>query len=687
MNVIYLDCSSGISGDMFLGAFVDAGFKLNDLKRALSKLNLKGYRISAKEVKRHHINATKICIETVKERQIGFKPTEIEGIIKKSSLHPKTKEMAMKIFQRLCAAERKVHKERKIHLHELGHIDTVLDIVGAAICLSMWKIEKIYFSNITFGQGVLKRRIPLPIPSPATLELLKGIPSRFSNIGKELITPTGAAILRTVGTSCPGNGPTLKVKEIGYGAGTRNIEELPNTLRLVFGEEIPQYLRDSVTVIETAVDDTMPIMYTYLYERLFAIGALDVYVTNISMKKQRPAALLTAVIPDELLKETAEVIFRETGTIGIRYYRTDRLKLQRVSRDVKTKYGSIKVKMSGANGEIYKVSPEFESCRSIASKNKVPLSKVYEAAKKTISILLLCVFLDISAVFCDTVYLNNGREVKGIVVEEYNDRVVLSTEFGERQIMKDKINRVLYDLPEQNMVAMADKYMEKHDYDRAYYYYEKARGMNPDNKEAIEGVNYLNSYMLRKNSARKAQHVRWRQDVENFRENKPVSHEPNELRLIRIVGITLQEVKKKGIIVTKVYAGTPAAIAGMKKGDLLSSIWGELTKYLSKDDAVDRLIKPELMEIQIQIDRYMDSTPDAIQPSQLELTFNGLILKNISEKTKAYKAGLRDGDLILSINYANIRYTPLNEVMQLIKKDPTRINIRRDLTIWRKIEG
>lgn len=680
MKVAYLDCISGISGDMILGAFLDAGFKLSVLKENLSKLDLSGYKIMSKKVKRHHISATRLDIDIEKDNR-KFTPDKIERIIEESRLEDNIKQTALRTFKNLCMAERKVHRAKEVHLHELGSVDTILDIVGVSVCMAKWNIQKLYFSKLIFGRGIKKADSGmLPIPAPASLELLKNIPSKFSSIENELITPTGAAILSTLGTFCPE--PEIKVKNLGYGAGSRDLKQLPNALRLFVGEEVPSYLSDNVTVIESAIDDTMPIVYTYLYDELFRGGALDVYITNIQAKKNRPGQLLTVVLPNHLLSDISEFIFRETNTTGLRYYRVDRLKLHRVSKKVLTKYGRISVKISGSEKEIYKSSPEFESCKKIAMNKKIPLVRVYEEAKKAIILSAFFIFASFASSFCDTIYLKDGSQVKGIVVEEYSDRIIISTEYGEAKMLKGEIRGIDYDLMEQNLVGLGNKYKEAGDYIRAYFYYDKARNLNPQYKEAVDGANYIEGFLFRKELGRKSDEINWRQEVEDFQQNRFKKEEQAVSNLKQLIGIEIEDTGKD-IKVIKVYEELPADKAGIREGDYLSAIWGKLTGYMSCEEVARVLSKPENLEMKLEIDREIKVGPHVIKSSQFDLRFEGLCLRNIPDGSKAFAAGLRNNDLILSIDGESIRYTPLKEVMDLLRSNPRTLLVRRELTIWR----
>lgn len=301
--------------------------------------------------------------------------------------------------------------------------------------------------------------------------------------------------------------------------------------------------------------------------------------------------------------------------------------------------------------------------------------------------LAACVFTFYpDAVFPDTIYLKDGSEVKGIIVEEYKDRVIVSTEYGETEMSKDEIKKINYDLAEQNLVSMADKYMQIGDYEKAYFYYEKAKKVNPDYKEAIEGSNYLSGYLFRKELTKKTDYVNWRQTVEDFQRNKSEEGGAPADMLRRVVGMDIIR-KDKEIIITKVYSSSPAEQAGVEEGDVISSVWGVLTKYMSEKEVTEELIKPEHLEVKILIDRDVPIEPDVIHPSQLQLTFEGLSLRNISENTKAYGCGVRSDDLILTIDGESIRYTPIKDVTHQLKSGARNVMLRREITIWRKKEG
>jgi len=384
MRIAYFDCFGGISGDMTLGAFLDAGLSIKTLSGELAKLKLKGYILKKTDVSRGSLSGTQFhCIAGDKRR--GHRPLkEIFKIIEKSTLKQKVKSAAKDIFTTIGRAEARVHrhgKAREIYLHELGDVDSIVDIVGTAIALDELGIDEVYSSKVTLGRGFVDARHgALPLPAPATLEILKGVPAEISDVESELVTPTGAGILKTLSVGF-GRMPQMKVGGIGYGAGSRDIPGRPNMLRVLIGEKIPAFKEDSITVIETNIDDMNPQNFEYLFERLFKEGALDVYTTVIQMKKSRPAFKLTVLCDREDTKRLAAVIFSETTTIGVRFYEADRFKLDRKTVRVRTKYGDINVKMSGGSGGALTASPEYDECVKLARSKKVPLKFIYDEAK------------------------------------------------------------------------------------------------------------------------------------------------------------------------------------------------------------------------------------------------------------------------------------------------------------------
>lgn len=391
MRIAYFDCFSGIAGDMVLGALIDAGLDIKFLGKELKKLKIKGYELKKSKVRRGGLIGTKFSVivkgdaDKHAHRPLG----EILKIIDKSLLSHKVKDVATKIFNNIGEAEAKIHgisDKKDLSLHELGDIDSIIDIVGTSIALDRLGIEEIYSSSIHFGRTLVNTRHGvLPTPAPAALELLKGVPSRISNIDAELVTPTGAGILKTLVKSF-GEMPQMRVSRIGHGAGTQELKELPNMLRVMIGQLHAAFKKDRVFVIETNIDDMSPQHFEYLFEKLFKEGALDAYTTSIQMKKTRPAFKLTVLSTPAIFDKLCSTIFKETSTIGIRYHEQNRYKLDRELVNVDTGYGKVKVKLSRGPDDILTVSPEYEDCARLARSRKVPLKTVYDAAKRAVEV-------------------------------------------------------------------------------------------------------------------------------------------------------------------------------------------------------------------------------------------------------------------------------------------------------------
>lgn len=395
MAIAYLDCAAGISGDMCLGAIVDAGVSLKKLGDRLKSLPVRGYRLESARVTRSSIASTKVDVILKPDAGVpgagSRKWKDIDDIIGKSGLSPHIKERARKIFRRLFEAEGKIHGKayNKTHLHELGAVDCLVDIVGTLIGLDILGVDKLYASAVNLGSGSVKTgHGKLPVPAPATAEILKGIPVYSSDIPFELTTPTGAAILSGLADGFV-NLPLMKIDRIGYGAGRKDFTDLPNVLRILVGEtavknqEKHSGLSPSsrhLTLIETNIDDMNPQLYGYVMERLFKAGALDVYLTQIIMKKGRPGVLITALCPPDRKTAIMDILFRETTTLGIRFYETSRTALEREIKEIRTKWGKIRIKTAMAGNDTMKRSPEYEDCRSISVKHKLPLIEVMRQA-------------------------------------------------------------------------------------------------------------------------------------------------------------------------------------------------------------------------------------------------------------------------------------------------------------------
>jgi len=380
----YFDCFSGISGNMILGSLLDAGLSLEDLQAELDKLDVSGFNIKVNRVKRQGISAMHVKVDT-EETHVHRHLHHIVDILEKSSLKQRVKDDCRKIFTRLAEAEATVHNTTidRIHFHEVGALDAIVDIVGAVAGLRKLGVEKIYVSPFSLGTGfTVCAHGKIPVPVPATVELLKDKPVRYTDIEAELVTPTGAAILSTLGDHF-GVPPAMSFETIGYGAGTRELP-IPNTLRLFLGqreEEFAEYDCDSIVVVEANIDDMNPQFYEYLFEKLFETGALDVYTMPVSMKKNRPGTVLSVLAPVELKQQVVNLILRETTTIGVRWQEMQRAKTQRVIRTVETQYGQVRIKVSRLGERIINISPEYDDCKKLAQAHPdIPLKHIYQEA-------------------------------------------------------------------------------------------------------------------------------------------------------------------------------------------------------------------------------------------------------------------------------------------------------------------
>lgn len=383
MKIAYLDCFSGISGDMVLGSLVDAGLPFEVLTRLIDDLNLPGCKVVSREVKRAGIAATKVDVITSSKNK--RRPAQILNLIDNLNLSSHLKEKSKKIFLNLAKAEVKIHQESldSLHLHELGSLDTLIDIVGSVIGFDRMGVERIYASRVNVGGGRVKTSHGnFPIPAPATAQLLKGIPIYSTPIEAELTTPTGAAILKGLST-IHGPIPHMRLEEIGYGAGEKNLSS-PNVLRVLMGEMETSAQEDWVVILETNIDDMNPQFYEYVTSSLFKKGALDVFLTPTQMKKHRPGVLLTVICQEEKKEAILNTIFKETTTLGIRMSRSRRRKLKRERKTFPSSLGKVKVKLSFFGDEVINVSPEYDDCRKIAQKKNLPLRKVYELIKREV---------------------------------------------------------------------------------------------------------------------------------------------------------------------------------------------------------------------------------------------------------------------------------------------------------------
>jgi pyridinium-3,5-bisthiocarboxylic acid mononucleotide nickel chelatase len=384
MKLAYFDCFSGISGDMTLGALVDAGCDVAHLRSELGRLQVPGWELSAEKVWKNGMAATHVKVKTedqTKHRSLG----DILEILRNSQLAPEVFERAAAIFTKLGEAEARVHDValEKIHFHEVGAVDAIVDIVGACVGFHALRIEKFACSALNVGGGTAKMAHGiLPVPAPATANLLQGRPTYSNGVQKELVTPTGAAIVATLCDSF-GPQPAMTVSAIGYGAGTADLEGQPNVLRMLVGEAAEKTVAgfdEEISVIEANLDDMNPQIYGYFLEKALAAGALDVYTTPVQMKKNRPGTLLTVLCKPQDTNALMSLIFAETTTFGARTYRAQRRTLPREFVNVSTEFGDVRIKISRVNGRILHVAPEYEDCRKLAVEKNVPLQRVISEA-------------------------------------------------------------------------------------------------------------------------------------------------------------------------------------------------------------------------------------------------------------------------------------------------------------------
>jgi uncharacterized protein (TIGR00299 family) protein len=383
MKTLYFDCFAGASGDMILGAMVAAGVAPDFLRAQLSLLPVGGFNISFETVNRSGLSATYARVETAHEHKHRHL-SDIKQIIAGSGLSDSVKQRAIQIFTRLAEAEARVHNEPvdHVHFHEVGALDAIVDVVGAAICFDALQIDRFISSPLHVGSGMVKMAHgQFPIPPPAVTELLKEVPFYATEIKGELLTPTGAAIITTV-CSEYGPIPEMKTEATGYGAGTREYQDFPNVLRVLLGEtEADGATDERLWMLETNLDDASPQIIGHVMDRVLELGALDCYFTPVQMKKNRPGVLLSVLCGRDDKDAVMKLLFTETTTLGIRSYEVARRALQRSMVQVETQYGPIDVKVAHLDGRVVNEMPEFEQCRQAALKANVPLKIVEEAAR------------------------------------------------------------------------------------------------------------------------------------------------------------------------------------------------------------------------------------------------------------------------------------------------------------------
>ena len=397
MKVLYFDCFSGAAGDMVLGSLIDAGVPLEEVRRALGSLAIEPEMVWTDRVVRTGISATKFCVRGEDGGDHHHHPhRHLKGVytlIDGSALSASGKSRAKALFERLGEAEAAIHGTtmEKVHLHEVGALDSIIDIVGSVFALEWLGADEIVSSPLNVGSGTVKVAHGLyPVPAPATMRLLEGVPVYAGEQKAELVTPTGALIVSSYAKSY-GPIPPMKVQKIGYGAGTRDFGDAPNVLRVLIGEadtaggpKGPPYTAaiTDVVVIECEIDDMNPQIFGVLMDRLLAEGALDVFYTAVQMKKNRPGTLLTIIAPPDRREHLTSLVFSETTTIGVRYREMARECLERETLTVDTPLGVLRVKVARRNGRVLNASPEFDDCARVARERGVPLKDVQAAALK-----------------------------------------------------------------------------------------------------------------------------------------------------------------------------------------------------------------------------------------------------------------------------------------------------------------
>ncbi|MFP4533760.1 MAG: nickel pincer cofactor biosynthesis protein LarC [Desulfobacterales bacterium] len=375
-RVAYFDCFSGISGDMTLGAFVDLGVPADWLGETLkSGLNI-AFDLSVEAVHRSGIAARQVTVTAADQTARHY--TDIRKMIESSGLSEGVKARSLEMFERLASAEAGIHgcEKEDVHFHEVGAVDAIVDIVGCALCVEYLAIDRVFASKIPFGRGsVTCAHGILPVPVPATVEILKDVPAYGTDIPYELVTPTGATIIKTLAQSF-GAMPDMEIKAAGYGSGSRHFEGVPNLLRVVLGQTAAGAER--MVMVETCIDDMNPEIYGFISERLMADGAVDVYMVPVFMKKQRPGTLFQVLCPLSCKEAVIERMLTETTTLGLRYYDVNRRILEREAMVVETRFGPIAAKRVKRPDGAVCIVPEYEACKAAAAEHSIPIRDVYD---------------------------------------------------------------------------------------------------------------------------------------------------------------------------------------------------------------------------------------------------------------------------------------------------------------------
>jgi uncharacterized protein (TIGR00299 family) protein len=384
-RILHVDGSQGASGDMILGALVDLGASVDGVRAALRSLAVRGWTLTAREIERCALRATKVDVE-IPAHGHGRGWAELREIVEGSSLSPRVRERSLAVFRRLIEAEARVHgrSPEEVHLHEAGGTDAIVDVVGACVALDLLRVDRIVVSTLTTGFGEIRcAHGTYPIPAPATAALLQGVPATAGEIGFERLTPTGAAILVTLADAW-GSMPPMRPLAVGYGAGTHDAGSTPNMLRMTLGEELAAAPRGEVAVLECTVDDATPQLLAYAAARLLEDGALDVFTTGVTMKKGRLGHHVTVIAHPGDADRLAHVVLTETTTLGVRVRREARYELSRSTRRVDTRFGAVDVKVAELDGSPLRAVPEYDTCAALAREHGVALHEVQQAALEAV---------------------------------------------------------------------------------------------------------------------------------------------------------------------------------------------------------------------------------------------------------------------------------------------------------------
>jgi uncharacterized protein (TIGR00299 family) protein len=379
MKIAYLDCFSGVSGDMFVGSLLDAGLPSEGIEGIIAGLELDGFTISSRREERNHIFGTKFSVALERDHQPSRHLKDIRGILGSSDLPPRVIEKCISIFERLAAIEGQIHHipPEEVHFHEVGAVDSIIDVVASVAGIHLLGIERLFVSKIPVGSGMIdSAHGALPVPTPATIALLKGVPIYNSGQDVEMVTPTGAALLTSLGTSF-GPMPPMTIERVGYGVGSRTLSDRPNLLRILIGSDEQGGRLDTVVLLESNLDDMSPELLGYLMDRLFEAGALDVSFCPIHMKKNRPGIRIQVIGHPEDKDRLAGIVFRESTSLGIRISYSQREVLERSEVTVNSPWGKMKLTQVTDRDQGTLLLPEYEECMRIARQHNLPLRDVY----------------------------------------------------------------------------------------------------------------------------------------------------------------------------------------------------------------------------------------------------------------------------------------------------------------------